>query len=226
MRYCGVSPQLISRSPLIPQRRRAPGINQPHNPLAINRRRNRLPETHILKPRLLPRHIRQVFRAEVIQIKKQKIVFESRAQVVKMIALRQLLFLQHRKIVRAESAQHVRLARLKANHLRVFARNKGKHHLIQIGQASATAIRLPIIRIPLQHHPLPRNVLLQPKCAEARKLARLHRKIPRLRKRPVVVSLLQEMPRKNGDAVKQSLGRRIGLRQFQTERCNRPPSQS
>ena len=218
MRYGGIGPQLISRRPLIPQRRRAPGINEPHDPLAINRRRNGLPETQILKPRLFLRNIRQILRAEIVQIEKKKIVFEPRAQIVKMIALRQLLSLQHREIVRAETAEHVRLSRLKSDHLRVFARNKREDNLIEIGKPNARAIRFPIIRIPLQHHALPGNVLLQPECAESGKLARLHRKIPRLRKSSIVVSLLQEVPRKNGDAVEKPFRGGIRLRKFKPHR--------
>src|SRR5580704_13634131 len=134
-----------------------------------------------------------------------------------MVALPRLLLLQHRKIVRAESAEHVRVTGLEANHLRVFARNKKKHNFVQIRQLVSSAVRLPIIWIALQHHALPGHIFLQTKWAEPGELARRHGKTPRLSKPASPVAALQKMPRQNRDAIEQSLGGGIGLRQFKTD---------
>ena len=217
---CGiflVEPQFISRRYLIPDRRGAPAINQAHDSFAINCRRNGLPEAQILKPGLFPGDFRQNLSHQIVQIEEQEIVFEARAQIVEMITLLRLLFLQHREIVRAEAAEHVRIAGLKADYLRVLAGNKQKHDFVEIGQLGPGAICLPIIWIALQHHALPGDVFLQAKWAEAGELVRRHGKGPRLRKVAGAVAALQQMARQNRNAVEQPFRGRIGLRQFKAD---------
>src|SRR6202007_3093320 len=96
----------------------------------------------------------------------QEIVFQARSQIVEVIAFLRLLFLQHGEIVRAEAAEHIRVAGLEANHLRILAGYEEKRDFVEIWQLVSGAICFPIIWIAFKHHALPGHVFLQSKWAE------------------------------------------------------------
>src|SRR5271156_580055 len=212
-----VQPQFVSRRYLVPDRSRSSAINQADDSFAVNRGGNSLPEAQVLKPGLLPGNFRKRLRVEIVHIEEQKIVFEPRTQIVQVVALHRLLFLQHREIVRAEPAEHVRVSGLEADNLRVLAGYEQKYNFIQIRQLVTGAVRLPIIWIALQHHALPGDVFLQTKWAEPGELAGRHGKTPGLRKCAGAVAALQKMARQNGDAIEQAFGRGIRLGQFKAD---------
>src|SRR3984957_1047723 len=185
MRNSLVQPQFVSGRHLIPDRSRASAVNQADDSLAVNRRRNSLPESQALKPNLLPGNFRRPIRSQVVQVEEQEIVLEPRSEIVQVITSHRLLLLQYREIFRAEPAEHVRVNGLEEDHLRVFAGHEQKNNLVQIWQLVFGAVSFPIIWIALQHHALPRNVFLQTKWAEPGELAGRHGKTPCLRKRPI-----------------------------------------
>src|SRR5580658_901618 len=99
-----VQPQFISGRYLIPDWRRAAAIDQAYDSFAVNCRGNGLAEAQILKPGLLLDNFRRDIRARVVQVEEQEIVFEACAQIVEVIALLRLLFLEYREIFGAEAA--------------------------------------------------------------------------------------------------------------------------
>src|SRR5580765_3479009 len=92
-------------------------IDKAHDPGAINRSGNGLTKARITKPLLLARYFGQAAFSIVIQVEHQEVVFKTRSGVIELEVPQFLLRLQHGKIVRAEPADNLGIARLKADHL-------------------------------------------------------------------------------------------------------------
>src|SRR4029077_964286 len=122
-------------------------IDQANDAIAIDCRRNGLPEPHILKPALLFCDLRVPFGREVVQVEEEKVVLEPRSQVIQVIATHGLLFLEDGKVFSAEPAENVRVAGLKSNHLRVLTRDEQEHKFIEVRKTVSCAILLPIIGV-------------------------------------------------------------------------------
>src|SRR6266699_5402665 len=105
MRKLCISPELVARSYVPPQRSRATAVHQTDDAVAVDGRRNGLTEAHVLKPRLFSCDVRKVLRGDIVQVEKKKIVFHARPQVAHAIALGGLLFFEDGKIVGAEAAE-------------------------------------------------------------------------------------------------------------------------
>ena len=199
MRNCPVQPELVAGRHRAPERDSAALVDQPHNRFAVHRRGNGAAEFHVAEPLLFPHGFRGRLRAGIVQIEEKKIVLEAGTGVGHGVAAR--LARKYGKIFRAEPADEIGLARLKAEHLRIRAGNKQEDELVEIRQPVPFRVRLPILAIPFQHKPLASYVLFQSERTHARALIGGCRETPELTQLAVLIGLLQKMSREDGEAV-------------------------
>src|SRR5947209_349578 len=127
-----VDPILIPRSDVSGQRSAAPAINQPHNSGAVHSRRNRLAKAQVAEPFLLAVDLGKPALRVTIQIEKYDVVFEPRPQIAELVPMGLLFFAQRSKIFSTQGVEHLRVARLKPDHLGVLCRYCDEGQLIKI----------------------------------------------------------------------------------------------
>src|ERR1700733_3706616 len=215
MRNCSINPEVIGRSNWCPQRCCAPSVDKPRNRLPIDAQRNRLAKFDFSKPSLFSRTFGRLSLRNRVQIKKQKIEFEAWTKIVEMKRAGILLSLQNRIIFSAYPIDDICISSLKPNDFRIRIRNKQKGNLIQVRKPLPLVINFPVKRIAFESNPLSGNIFLEPKGSKTRDLLRRSPQAPSLREFSVFVGVFQQMFGQNGQAIKQPLGSRIRLRQFE-----------
>src|SRR6185437_39751 len=156
-----IHPQLVARANVAPQRGSSGSIDQANDGIAVDCCRSSLAKLEIAKPRLFARNFAHLPGIDVIQVEYEKVVFQAGSEIGKLPSAARLFFCQQRIIFRTEAADHVSLSGLEPHDLLVLAADKQKDEFIEIRQALVVAIRLPIVRITLQHDALSRYVLLK-----------------------------------------------------------------
>ena len=180
MRKRRVHPQFISGRYLAPERSGATAVDQPYDSCAVDRSRHRLAKAQIAKPRLFPGDFRKRFGTQIVHVKKQKAIFEACSQIVHVVVSCGLLFFQHAEVFSTEPAENIGVSAFEANHLRILARHKQKDEFVEIWQAHAGAILLPVVWILLENDALAGDVLLQDEKVRGRRtdLARSRDSMP------------------------------------------------
>src|SRR5215470_823318 len=141
---CRVHPQFVSGSYLRPDRRCLAMVNQPDDGLAIDGQRDGLPERLAAKPFLRSADSWQIFSAQIVEVKKQEIVFKPGPQVEKAISPVLLLPFQRCVVIRTDLFQHIKIARLKANNLSILGGNDEEYNLVKIRKRVLRGIDFPI----------------------------------------------------------------------------------
>src|SRR4029077_9197538 len=109
---------------------------------------------------------------------------------------------------------NVRISRLKAKDFCIGTGNKKKRNIVQVGKPISLTIRLPVIRISFEDDALSGDVFLQSKRTEPSDLAGRAPQAPSLSQLSFLISLLQQVPWKNRQAVEQPLSGCIRLDQL------------
>src|SRR5437016_7923391 len=190
-------------------------IDQPDDSVAVNGGRNRLPKLNPPEPLLFPENSGKLLRTNIIQIKKEEVIFEPRSQIVEPITSCAPVLLQRRIIISAHVTNHIHVPGLKTNHLCIFRRNNEKGDFIQVRKTVLPGIRLPVKRVPLQHNLLARRVPFQSKRTQPRNFTGIHGHIPGLRDLSFLVRTLKQVSWKNAYTVEEPLGSSIGLGQLE-----------
>src|SRR5260370_35223069 len=119
-----------------PKRRSSALVNQSHDRVAVNCRRNGLPEFYFAKPLHFPRQIRRCLFSQFIQIEEKEIEFEPGAGIGQDIAM--LLAAKRREILCAQPTDQMGFTGLQSLDLRVTIGHNKKNQLTQIEQPATS----------------------------------------------------------------------------------------
>src|SRR6185437_14415376 len=167
-----------------------------------------LTKANIAEPFLPARHL-GIFAGVIIQVEHQEVVFQSRSRIVKLEVARLLLGFKSCKIVSAQAADNLRVSRLKSNYLCILVGNNQEGHPIKIRKLLSLAVHLPVVRIFLQHHTLPRYKLFDPEWSQACDFVRWSIQLPRIGNLSIPVIFLQQMPWEHRKSVKEPFQRSV-----------------
>src|SRR5215475_1199856 len=111
-----VNPELVSRGDLVRKGGRPALIHQSDDGVAIYGQRDRLPELVAAKPFLFAPDLRKLLRAQIVEIKKEEIVLEAGAKIIKPVASRTLVGGERRIVLRADFLEQIHVPGLETNH--------------------------------------------------------------------------------------------------------------
>ena len=214
-RDLGVRPQAIARRHGAPERRAAAAVGEAHEARAVDRERDRPTESLVAEPRLLRLHAR---RRRIILVEEQEVVLEARPEVLQHERRRLLIAIERRGVLRADAVEDVHLAGAQPDHLRFLRRHDEERDTIQIGQARARAILLPVVRILREDDVLAGPDPLDAERTEPRDVAGRRRDAPRGREAAVLPRAVEPMARQHRDAVEDPLGCGVRRRQIDGDR--------
>src|ERR1700675_5076632 len=180
-----------------PQGLAAGSVDQAHDGLAIHRRRDRLTELQIAKPRLLARSFAELLPTEVVQVEHQEVVLQAGPYIRQLRTEAGFLTRKEVVVLRAEPADDVGLTRLEAHHLRILRAHEQENQFVKVWQPLVLLVNFPVIRIAFHNDSLSRYVLLEPERAQSSDLCSLHIQGPSLRKVALAILLLQQMFRQH-----------------------------
>src|SRR6202163_4812395 len=115
-----IDPELITGPHIPPQGRAAGSVDQAHDGLAVDRRRDGLTELQIAKPGLLAGNLIELLPTEVVQVEHQEVVLQAGPYIRQLRTDAGFLTRKQVVVLRAEPADAVGLTRLEAHHLRIL----------------------------------------------------------------------------------------------------------
>src|SRR6202140_3903137 len=169
-----IDPELIT-GPHIPPQGRAPGsVDQAHDRLAVDRRRDGLTELQIAKPGLLAGNFTELLPTEVVQVEQQEVIFQAGPYIRQLRTDAGFLTRKQVVVLRTEPADDVGLTRLEAHHLRVLRAHEQEYEFVEVWQPLILLVNFPVVRIAFHNDSLPRHVLLEPERAQSGDLGSLN----------------------------------------------------
>src|ERR1700686_4733572 len=129
---CLVAPALTTGPEIPPQGRAAGSVDQAHDGLAVDRRRDGLTELQIAKPGLLASNFIELLPTEVVQVEQEEVIFQAGPYIRELGTDAGLFARKQVVVLRAEPADDVGLTRLEAHHLRVLRAHEQEYEFVGV----------------------------------------------------------------------------------------------
>src|ERR1700693_410280 len=129
-----IDPEPVTGPHIAPQSRAPRPIDQAHDGLAVDRRRDGLTELQIAKPGLLAGNFVQLLPTEVVQVEHQEVVFQAWPYIRQLRTDAGFLARKQVIVLLADRADDVGLPRLEAHHLRVLRAHEQEYEFVEVWQ--------------------------------------------------------------------------------------------